>query len=358
VQYSNKNSYFSRLNGRGVCTYRVPLNPHKTKLFMKRKLLVLSLITCVIGGGAFAQQDRLITHFMFDKMSVNPGVTGMNMTDAFCATSIYRNQWDKVNGAPNSVVLNVDANINRYIRNSGLGISFYHDAIAYTRQNTAVLNYSYHFDLPGVGVLGAGLGIGITSLGMDPEWVPPNTLADGSLPVAFSETQLDANFGLYFKGTPGYYVGLSSTHLPAPSFDDASTAPVGLNTARHYYLMGGYTYSGILPGDDLEGNLIVKTDVVKTSFDLNARYIWQKKLYGGLTYRLSDAVGIMAGANIFELIGGPRGPRLPTASVGYSYDISVHKLSSISTGSHEMFVKFCYFLPPIPITKSKHPRWL
>ncbi|NRA10580.1 MAG: PorP/SprF family type IX secretion system membrane protein [Crocinitomicaceae bacterium] len=329
---------------------------------MKRKLLVLSLIACAISGNATAQQDRAMTHFMYEKMSVNPGATGINFIDGFCGTSIYRNQWDKVNGAPNSAVLNVEGNIDRWVANSGVGIAFYHDAIAFTRQNTAVINYSYHIPISGLGQLGVGVGIGITSLGMNPDWAPPQTLVDPSLPAAFSQTKFDANFGLYLKANAGYYIGLSSTHIPGPRFTDSLvnlSAPTGLTSARHYYLMGGHTIQNISqPGDDLEMNLFVRTDLIKTSFDLNARYFWQNKLYGGLTYRMSDAIGIMAGANIFELMDGPTPPRAPQLTVGYSYDISVHKLSSISTGSHEMFVKFCYFLPPIPISKSKHPRWL
>ncbi|MFT6500380.1 MAG: type IX secretion system PorP/SprF family membrane protein [Crocinitomicaceae bacterium] len=333
---------------------------------MKRRLLVLSLIACTVGVNANAQQDRAMTHFMYEKMSVNPGATGINFLDGFCGTSIYRNQWDKVNGAPNSVVLNVEGNIDRYMTNTGVGIAFYHDAIAYTRQNTAVINFAHHFQLGGIGQLGVGVGIGITSLGMNPEWVPPTSNPDISLPEAFSQTKFDANFGLYFKANAGYYIGLSSTHIPGPTFDDATlTAPTGLNSARHYYLMGGHTIRDITQrGDDLEMNLFVRSDLVKTSFDLNARYFWQNKLYGGLTYRMSDAIGIMAGANVSELLSWPgtdlatRSVRPAQFTVGYSYDVSVHRLSSISTGSHEMFVKYCYFLPPIPISKSKHPRWL
>jgi len=330
---------------------------------MKKRLLVLSLIACAIGGNAVAQQDRLITHFMYDKMSVNPGVTGLGVKNGLCGTSIYRNQWDKVNGAPNSAVLNVEANLEQYripvISNGGLGISFYHDAIAFTRQNTAVFNYSYHIPTS-AGILGVGVGVGVTNLGMNPEWLPPTGLPDNSLPLAFSETKLDMNFGLYFKGND-FYAGLSSTHLPAPDFNDEKPlgiSPVGLNTSRHYYAMGGYTFRNVIQGDDVEANVIVKTDMILTSFDVNGRYIWQNKLYGGVTYRLSDAVGIMVGANIFQLTDSPRAARLPSLTVGYSYDVSIHKMSNISTGSHEMFVKFCYFLPPIPITKSKHPRWL
>ena len=96
-----------------------------------------------LSFSAFSQQDKLITHFMYDKMSINPGATGMSITNdaGICGTSIYRNQWDKVNGAPNSAVLNVEANLSRFFP-GGVGISFYHDAIGFARQNNVLLNYS------------------------------------------------------------------------------------------------------------------------------------------------------------------------------------------------------------------------
>jgi len=118
------------------------------------------------------------------------------------------------------------------------------------------------------------------------------------------------------------------------------------NTARHYYLMGGKTFNNIGDGV-IETNAIVRTDLVQLSADVNARYIWKQKAYGGLTYRVSDAVAVMLGYNPIN-----------NFTVGYSYDISINKLSSISRGSHEILVKYCYYLPPIPIQKSKHPRWL
>jgi hypothetical protein len=61
--------------------------------------------------------------------------------------------------------------------------------------------------------LGIGVGVGIINFGMNPNWVPPTTNPDPSLPVGFSATNLDMNFGLYFKGNQDYYVGFSSTHL-------------------------------------------------------------------------------------------------------------------------------------------------
>ena len=92
---------------------------------------------------------------------------------------------------------------------------------------------------------------------------------------------------------------------------------------------------------------LLRTDLVKVSADINARYLWKDIAYGGLTYRTSDAIAIMLGYSPIKNL-----------TVGYSYDISVNKLSSVSRGSHEIMVKYCHFLPPVPIQKSKHPRWL
>ena len=327
---------------------------------MKGKILVLSSFTCLFSSALFAQQDKLITHFMYDKMSLNPAATGIN--EGFCATSIYRNQWDKVNGAPNSAVLNLEGNINDLLPaiGGGVGISFYHDAIGFTRQNNLLLNYSYQYQVDNVGVFAAGIGLGFQNLGMNPDWVPPTNSPDASLPVGWSATAFDLNGGVYFKSYSGWYAGLSSTHLSAPRLDGATspTFPINYDQARHYYGMGGYTFNNIGNGQ-IETNALVRTDFVKVSADINARYMWDYKIYGGLSYRFSDAVSFMGGADVLKLMdkinGNSTGDHF---IVGYAYDLTLNKLSNISQGSHEILMKYCYYLPPVPIEKSKHVRWL
>lgn len=300
------------------------------------------LITLVIGLSTFGQQEKLLSHFIFDKMSINPGATGMGMLNGICATAIYRNQWDQVNGAPNSAVFNIESNLSRYFP-SAIGISFYHDAIGFARQNNAVLNYSYHLPM-GDGMLGLGVGIGIVSYGMNPTWVVPDDPLDPSLPQAITESTIDANFGVYYLSNNNWYFGISSVHLPASTLDQ-----LNFSTARHYYGLGGYRQRKAFGIDkmDLDYNLLVRSDIVKMSADLNARVIWNNQFYGGLTMRPSDAIAIMGGLQMNS-----------NFTFGYSYDITINKLSSISKGSHELFVKYCYLLPPPPVTKSRNPRYL
>lgn len=315
---------------------------------MQLKNILTILIFTFMLSHFFAQQDKLITNFMFDKMSINPGKTGVDMYNSICATSIYRNQWDKVNGAPNSAVLNIEGSFERFFK-GGIGLAFYHDAIGFSRQNNLLLNYSYPIQIGNVGVLGLGLGLGIINYGIEPNWVPPTTITDNSLPLGFAATNLDANFGAYFQGKD-FYIGLSSTHL-SESILEKSVAGLDQNyqTARHYYLMGGKIFDDVLNGK-IDAQVLMRTDLVKLSFDLNARYFYSLNdhdLYGGISYRNSDAIAVLLGYSPVDKF-----------TFGYSYDVTINKLASVSRGSHEIVLKYCYSIKTPKSTISRNPRFL
>ena len=313
------------------------------------KHIFISFLISTFFNSLLSQQDKLLTNFMFDKMTINPGKTGIDMNNSFCATSIYRNQWDKVNGAPNSAVLNIEANLSRFFP-GGIGLSFYHDAIGFSRQNNLLLNYSYPIQIGNFGVLGLGVGVGMINYGLEPTWVPPTTSIDNSLPTGWGATNLDANFGIYFHGN-GFYAGLSSTHL-SESLLEKSVSGLDQNyqTARHYYLMVGKTFDNVLNGR-IDAQVLLRTELIKYSFDLNTRYFYEysnnKEFYGGLSYRNSDAAAILIGINPIN-----------NFTVGYSYDITINKLASVSRGSHEIVLKYCYNFPNPPVRVSKNPRFL
>lgn len=315
---------------------------------MYNKLLLFSSFLLALTGSVKAQQDMLLTHFMYNKMGVNPGSTGLD--DGFCATTAYRNQWDKVAGAPNSAILNLEGNMNRFFP-GGLGINFYHDAIGFGRQNNLMLNYSYPLAI-GQDILGIGIGVGMQNFGVKPTWVTPDqssTLDPSINYVAFSSTGLDLNFGLYYESMKRFYVGISSTHVTASNLSNKNALgqPAQQHQiVRHYYILGGYKTNPIGPGY-VDAQMMLKTDAVKMSLDLNGRYIIPSKGYAGLSYRTSDAVSLMLGFN-----------PLPDFTVGYSYDLTLNKLSSVSRGSHEILLKYCYYLPIPPISVTRHPRWL
>lgn len=323
---------------------------------MNKTLRILSAFV-LCSFGATAQQDIALTHFIYNKFAINPGATGIE--EGLCGNLIYRNQWDKVNGAPNSVVFNAEANMESFGKwSGGFGLNFTHDAIGFNRQNNVMLNYSHHLQL-GNGQLGLGLGVGMVNFGMNPVWIGPQTQIDPTFPGASNAITFDVNFGIYYRGQ-NWYAGLSSTHLQASAISLAGSVVSGSGTgtvkydlARHYYVMGGYTFKNIGPGD-IDIQAMMETDMKKYSGNINARYIYNGFLYGGLAYRNSDAISVLVGYRLFD-IKKERGRMFMW--LGYSYDITIGRLSKISNGTHEIALKFCY-IPIIPITKAKNPRWL
>ena len=326
---------------------------------MNKTLRILSAFV-LCSFGASAQQDIALTHFIYNKFAINPGATGIE--EGLCGNLIYRNQWDKVNGAPNSVVFNAEVNMESFGKwTGGFGLNFTHDAIGFNRQNNVMLNYSHHIQL-GNGRLGVGLGVGMVNFGMSPTWVGPQTQIDPTFPGASTAITFDLNIVIYYRAQDRY-AGVSSRHLHASALNLTSSVPpltggtgtVPYDLARHYYVMGGYTFRALGPGDlDIQGNL--QTDLLKYSGNLNARYIYQGFLYGGLGFRNSESISVLLGYRpINKTLANGKGRVFMW--VGYSYDISIGRVSSISNGTHEIALKFCY-IPIIPITKAHHPKWL
>jgi type IX secretion system PorP/SprF family membrane protein len=305
-----------------------------------------SLIFFLALNFSFGQQDKQFTHYMFDKMSYNPAATGFS---GYCATFIYRNQWDQVERAPNTTLVNVQGNFPQ--QNLGLGISWTNDAIGFQRNNTVTLNAAYHFPTP-AGILSGGLGIGLINVGFSPNWIPPQTPWDPNLPLPIAGTGFDVNMGLHWHGKKyPYYVGISTTHLVPPTLES-----INYQVARHYYTLAGYNFR--IPNRrqiDLKPSILVKSDGTSPIFDLNTTAdVWlnyYSYVWGGFSYRLKDAVAFTVG----YAYSPARNVRRNMMKFGYSFDIMTNPLNAYGKGSHELMLNFCVFPPPAVIGKHGNP---
>jgi type IX secretion system PorP/SprF family membrane protein len=178
---------------------------------------------------------------------------------------------------------------------------------------------------------------------LDPNWIPPTSSVDPSLPSASSGNNIDANLGLYYKSFKGYFVGLSSAHLNKPSINASN-----FTFERHYFLNAGHRLQNILgPKRDLEVQLLVMSDLIKHVGDLNVRYIHANIFYAGLTARTTNTYCVLAGFYPLKSI-----------TLGYSFDLNANRILSASNGTHEVVIRYRYIAPIPPSEKSKHPRWL
>ena len=293
------------------------------------------------SSAIWAQQDVQFTQFANNKIFYNPGVIGSG--DAICLSAAHRSQWVGFENAPTTQ--NFSANVPLDIIGGGLSVNFTNDMIGFFQDITAGVGYGYQASLAG-GTLGLGVRVDFRNKNVTSGvWAPPQTMNDPSL-VQLGATSMatDLSFGTYYQ-RDNWYAGLSSTRLLETK--DILTANGGSGNAqirgqRHYYLMGGYDID-LQNGFVLQPAMMVKTDLVTTQFDLNAAATYNNQIWGGVTYRVYDALSVMAGYQITKDLRAT-----------YSYDLTTSSLRNSSSGSHEIMMSYCFTIEIPPKEKGSY----
>ena len=169
-----------------------------------------------------------------------------------------------------------------------------------------------------------------------------NPVNDPSIPNAnTSAMTFDAGFGLFYHIPKKMYVGISTLHIPQTELKDvANGSGVGaLNyaQARHYYIMAGYDWD--IDGSGkwiIKPSILAKTDAASTQLDINTIVLYNNLLWGGVSYRVQDAIAILAGVDFTSI-----NPSLQGLKFGVSYDVTTSVLGDYSTGSLEFMIKYC-----------------
>lgn len=299
---------------------------------MKKLILVFYALATGISG--FSQQERQVSHYMYDHVSINPGSAGS--IDMVSAHAIIRQQWAGIDGAPTDFILNLSAPFKLGSTHHGAGISVWRDELGFNQDIDLTASYAYQFSVGG-GRLGLGISGNFINREINAEWNPVHTSPDDDMAIPSNEENdfaIDLGAGLFYQ-TDELYVGLSSTRLLESSFEyQKSTTGTGVTEEtlkRHFYLTAGYTLP--LPNPSLEflPSVFVASTLDITKIDLNATLLYNKKFWAGVSYRVgSDVVG-MLGINIFNGV-----------KIGYAYDFQTSALSNTSKGSHEILVGYSF----------------
>ena len=286
-----------------------------------------------------SQQDPLASHYMSNTLTYNPGFAGIS--GMICATAINRQQWIGFKGAPSTTFFNVSAPVSPFKINSGVGLIVESDNIGFDKDINLSAAYSYIADL-GLGKLGIGINLGMLNKTISPEWnipagdnfTPPS--GDPLIPEGKeSYVAFDAGLGLYYR-TDNYYAALSVTHLNQPKIRFTKGTPY---VSRNYYLTGGYILQLPNPALEFLPSVFAFSDGKVTQFAVTGLLRYNKKAWGGVSYRNGDALIGMVG---FELYNGLR--------IGYAYDFPVSDIKKNTSGSHEFVVNYCFEL-----SKGKSP---
>jgi type IX secretion system PorP/SprF family membrane protein len=268
---------------------------------------------------------------MFNTLSFNPGSSGVS--GMVCATALNRQQWVGFKGAPSTTVFSVSAPVNLFGSKSGVGLNIQSDNTGFDKDIKISGIYSYILDL-GQGKLGLGINLGMLNKTLSPSWYIPKSDAhtppsgDPLIPEnKESYVAFDAGIGAYYQADR-YYAGLSITHLNQPKIKFSKGTPY---VSRHYYFTAGYNLQLPSPSFELLPSIFAFSDGKVTQLSVNTILRYNKKVWGGVSYRAGDSVTGMLG---LELFNGIR--------IGYAYDFPMTDIRKSTSGSHELMVNYCF----------------
>jgi type IX secretion system PorP/SprF family membrane protein len=293
---------------------------------MKKHFSIAFLLLIGTFSQLKAQQIFQLTQYMTNDFAYNPAIAGSS--DKFMAKFAFRKQWTGVEGAPTTGLISVHGNLSPE-KKIGLGAILYTDATGPTRRTGAQLAYAYHLpiSLDRTTYLGFGISANLMQYSIKFDDL---ILDDSGDPQIGSGTSgkfgADANLGAYLKGE-NYFAGLSANQLFASKYKFAGNAE-SIQNARHFYLMGGYTFD-ISESFSLAPAVIGKfVRANKPQFELNTRGIYKlnsNNYWLGVAYRTEDAASILLGLDMGSGF-----------NFAYSYDITTSGLNTVSNGSHEI----------------------
>ena len=273
-----------------------------------------------------AQQDPQFSQNMFNILSVNPAFAGADK-DIF-VSAINRQQWVGFENAPVTTVFNISTPITFMGADHGVGLTILSDKLGFEKNTSMRFSYAYQ-KKTGESSLNIGVSFGFQNNSLKGEWFVPDgdsfsSPEDdlGSASVDDSKMVFDLGLGIYYK-TDNFYVGTSVSHLNKPNIGYNENIETYL--ARHYYAMAGYRYE-LNKSWEVLPSLFYKTDAVVSQIDLNTNIRYNKKIWGGVSYRVDDAIIGMLGVLFNNGI-----------QIGYAYDISTSK---IAKGSHEFLLAY------------------
>lgn len=298
-----------------------------------KKVRTVILVLFVSAGILSGQQDPVLSHYMFNTQTYNPGYSGMS--GMITATALTRQQWVGFPGAPSTMIFNINSPFNLFGLSSGAGLLVEADKYGFSNDFNVNLSYSYLIPI-GSGTLGAGFSAGVLNKALKPEWFipadPTHTPPSGDPLIPENDESLvalDISAGVYYEGL-NYYAGFSVTHVNQPKIKYSETATY---VSREYHFTAGYYFQLPSPAFEIIPSVYLVNDGATTQYVGTAMVRYNKKVWGGVSYRAGDAVTGFAGTELYNGL-----------KIGYGYDFPVSEIRKGTSGSHEFVVSYSFDL--------------
>ncbi|MDR3365954.1 MAG: type IX secretion system membrane protein PorP/SprF [Prevotellaceae bacterium] len=280
-----------------------------------------------------AQHDSQITQYMFSHVLVNPACAGGG--DMLDATIIQRSQYMGFEGAPSVWLLGVSAPFMLFGANHGAVVTVTGDKIGNFDNMSFSAGYAYRHKFRSDATLSLGISAGGVSykLASSSKW--SSYADDPAVPQRdeSSSTGFDMGLGVCYDER-NFYASFSCRHLNEPRVLTVNSGDKTLTVKRTFYLSGGYRWQTSNEKIEVDPSaMLMFTALAKPQFEFGANVFYLKRYWGGLSYRIGDALGGMGGITISEVF-----------RVGVAYEYPLSKLMGTNSGSLEIFASYAFEL--------------
>lgn len=287
-----------------------------------KKILIFSISFFALNISA--QQIIESSQYMNNDYAFNTAVAG---TKANLRVSLgARKQWMGFKGAPSVQNITFQGRVGKSI---GLGASVYNDTWGLSRRTGLNLGVNYIMQTSSDIDLSFGLSAIVNQFSINRDKVVTEIPEDVAVYNGINNQLFpDAGISVY-ASSKDFYGGLSVTNLIQIKSDLANNLTTDNYLARTIYLMGGANVE-VADGIMVEPSLLFATTSNATyQIQGDVKVEYDNFLWGGLGYRLNDALVINAGVFV------------KTFTIGYSYDFTISPLSkNLGAGSHEIFIAY------------------
>lgn len=307
------------------------------------KKFIALIIATTLAGGLCAQQEVMVSHYMFNGLFLNPAYAGSH--PYMSATALHRSQWVGLEGAPSTQVFGFDTPL--FDNKLGAGLTVINDRIGDTRQLEVNANVAYHLQLDKENKhrLAFGIRAGVTNYSAR---LTDTEVWESNDPV-FSQdinNELIPRFGagVYYY-SERIYAGISIPTLYAAdskiklNIDDLRESYY----TRHYFLNAGVVFDVGEKFQIKPSTLVKIEEAAPVNVDINCNVLYNNLIWVGVSYRTGDAVVALLDVNV-----------TPQFRIGYAYDFTLSQLNQHSNGTHEIMLGYQFGKDKV---KTRSPRY-
>lgn len=311
---------------------------------MKNLLLVcVVMLAGVFANDGLKAQDPEFTQFYANPLYLNPAFAG----SARCPRLVfnYRNQWPGISGTYITYSASYDQHVDAIA--GGLGVLVTNDQAGQGTINTTNASIMYSYYLPVTKSFSIKAGVQATYAQKSVDW---NKLTFGDMidnklgfvnstseiQPATTRTNVDFSAGILGYSN-SFFIGGAAHHLlePDEAFIQEGTSPLPMKITAHtgaIIPMGGQSHrsrrrrrrnSNALPESSISPNILYQKQKDFQQLNLGL-YVTKGPIVGGVWYRNEDAFILLVGLQTTNF------------RFGYSYDVTISKLSNATAGSHEL----------------------